>query len=184
MLGGVKTAIQVAAALLGVLTGVGALTTGGDVLLVIFWIGVVSGVMLASAWWFSLPFMGARRAIQWRVGRKVGPEDWPWYFGSVLSFGLGLLLAYALVDEEKATERWGFWHWYGSATLAVVVSVGVYSYWKWQGGRHTKCDDCASTVPVEARVCKYCRYEFETPAEAAEAANTVPGEPAGLSSQQ
>jgi ribosomal protein L40E len=43
--------------------------------------------------------------------------------------------------------------------------VALLTYGAWYRNRHQRCPDCISTVPSEARVCRYCGYQFKERAD-------------------
>jgi hypothetical protein len=163
MFGGLKTAVQVAAGLLAVQAGVAGITSGGDLLVVLYSVGVVGGFMLVSTFWITLPIRGVRAIVKAWTGRTLLPGESPWFLSAVLAFILGLVVAYDSVKvDDTAGKQFGFWHFYGVGTVAVIVAVFAFGYQKHHNDRWTKCPECWSQVRRGARKCAYCQSQLPT----------------------
>jgi hypothetical protein len=141
---------------------VAGVSSGADLLVVLFSIGVVGGVILVSAYLLSLPFEGTRVVVKRVSGREILRGESPTLIGVFISFFAGVATVVWAGDDldPNAEDRLGFWHWYGVGTILVLLIVGGSASAAWHAKRHKRCPDCANSVRVEARKCMYCHYRF------------------------
>jgi hypothetical protein len=145
----VRSTLQMMAAIVGVVSGVAALTTEGDLLAALYAVGkVMTFVGLACC--LGLGF--------WKLLRQPG-----WTAGFLL--GLGIAGAWVAIGDPDLgisgdPDTFGYWQVIGLAFVVEALAIALGLAYAIHSRSLKRCPDCISTVPAAAKVCRYCGYRF------------------------